>query len=51
MFSDPRTMVQRVTEEVAVGEGVTDPLLQDGESFIVVCGRRAAVQAIARSCT
>ncbi len=51
MFSDPRTMVQRVTEELAVGEGVTDPFLQDGESFIVVGGRSAAVQAIARSCT
>jgi hypothetical protein len=44
-------MVQCVTEEVAVAKGVTDPILQDGESFIVVCGRSATVQAIARSCT
>jgi hypothetical protein len=50
MFGHPRTMVQRLTEELAVGEGMTDPVLQDAE-FLGVVDARRTVQAIARSWT
>ncbi len=43
-------MVQRLTEELAVSEDMTDPAFQDGE-LVGVVDRHGTVQAIARSCT
>ena len=50
MFGDPRTMVQRLTEELAIGEDMAEPGFQDAE-LVDVGGPDTIVQAIARSWT
>jgi hypothetical protein len=50
MLGDPRPVVQRLTEELAVSEDMAEPGLQDAE-LVGVGGRDTIVQAIARSWT